>query len=265
MQILQLSKPEDFKKHILFNFRESDPFADFEKMFPDQVEQYADELSWLYSTLSGVINHDKEHIPDPQYHSSLIAWNCCNTITAAIEVFGRGHVMESITLLRYVVESLCVVFHISEQPKVYDAVKANTHQYHRSIKATKKVITPVGALWGMFSDRFNHFNIMSTVPAPTMDESGHASGLIIGGGFEIKRKADYAVLMGLIDFVLMIARDIVEISFHDYVKDFKFWRKEGNAIRSHWSQAAIDKKDSLIKKIIKNLGELKINRQARSG
>ena len=93
-------------------FREGNPFADFEKIFPGRIDQYASELAWLYSNLNEVINYDRELIPEAQLCSAFLMWRACNAIFGAIEIFGRGYPMESISLLRNVVEALCKNTHM---------------------------------------------------------------------------------------------------------------------------------------------------------
>ena len=233
MKILSISSSkDDFKETVLFNFRESNPLADFEELFPVRVDQYASELAWLYFNLNKVINHNRGSIPKTQLYSAFSMWKSCNTISGSIEIFGRGYSVDSISLLRNVIESLCVNIHLSNDLTLYEKIKSGDHDPKKSINPAKEVLPAVGKLWGSFSKVFNHFNYDTTGASSLTNQAGKADKLLIGGGFDLNQKGIYTILISQIDLVLIMVRRVAEKIFHDFISDFQYWEKKNGFLIS---------------------------------
>jgi len=251
MKIFNITDKEELKQTILFVFRESDPLTDLEKLFPGRIDQFASELSWLYFNLNQVINHKRDPIPEIQMSSAFIVWNCCNTVSGAIETFGRGYVNESISLLRNVIESVCVVIHISKNSKIFQKIKTGEHDPKQSIHHAKKTLPTAGKLWGFLSQMFNHFNYDMNGTSVVTNRDGQPNALFIGGGFDSNRKSKYTILLAYIDLVLSIVRNVTEQTFYDFVTDFNYWKKEKGVLVSNLGEEVAAKNTRLMSEVIK--------------
>lgn len=217
---------------VLQHIREIKPEQEFDFLFPGKTEELAKEIAWLYSTLHIIIdNPEQDRISNQQFYSALITWKATTTLMAAIEVFRRGYATEAITLLRNAIEMIATVLHMTKDPSLHDKILKGTHDPTDSITPAKDFIPVIGPLYGALCS-FAHAKKISSFPGYIEGPARGEIGLLVGGGFDEAQKSFYTFLLHDIEFILQTMRSAVEVVFHSFIIDLKYWKTEGNSLES---------------------------------
>ena len=225
---------EDYTAQLLVQWRECERSEKFDLEFPGKLEEVASCAGWLFANINRVLySPNVTTMPDPAYYSALVSWNAVNTVCAAIECYMRGFAMESIGLLRNVIETAAVILNIHVDPQVHELIRTGKHYGADSVKPAKKIIQVLGGVYGLLCG-FAHVNLNSSMPA-ARGSNGKTHRLIAGAEFNPEHRKHLKLFVYLFPFVLSIFRNAVEFVFFDFVTDFQFWKKTDGGFQQSWA------------------------------
>lgn len=252
--------PSKFEADVLSQFRANPNFGKFEEFYPGKLKEMAEELGWLFSSINRVLYAENiSSMPDPEFHSGLLAWNAANSLCAAVELSLKGFPFEPIVLLRNIIETTAVIIHISREPKIFKLIIERKHDGRESIKPAKKIIKVLGGMYGSLCE-FSHVNLISAMPSSRFNSDGKTERLIVGAELQapIRMHLGLSAVM-IMPLVASILRNAVEFVFHRHIKDFHFLKREGDYLKHSWSPDEIEKRDRRLKEAGAYMSNFKIS------
>jgi hypothetical protein len=90
-----------------------------------------------------------------------------STFMASVAVAREGHRRPYGAMARGVIETICTVIHIAVEKDALERFHQGTLQSTKSVSVAKKVLEPLGPMYGFFSNRFVHINKLHASFEPT--------------------------------------------------------------------------------------------------
>jgi hypothetical protein len=139
-----------------------------------------------------------------------------STFMASVAVAREGHRRPYGSMARGVIETICTVIHIAVEKDALDRFHQDTLQSTKSVSVAKKVLEPLGPMYGLFSNQFVHINRLHASFEPTIK---------------------YAVDDEALPFILATLRSnawliyaVAELIFLKDVTEPRYWKPMGEGI-----------------------------------
>jgi hypothetical protein len=136
-----------------------------------------------------------------------------STFMASVAVAREGHRRPYGSIARGVIETVCTVLHIAVEDGALEKFHKGALQSTKSVSVAKKVLEPLGPMYGMLSNRFVHINKSHAIFEPTIKYT----------------KGDEAL-----PFILSTLRSnawlifvVAELVFHSDVREPRYWKAIG--------------------------------------
>lgn len=91
-----------------------------------------------------------------------------STFMASVAVAREGHRRPYGSMARGVIETICTVIHIAIEKDALDRFHQGALQSTKSVSVAKKVLEPLGPMYGLFSNQFVHINKFHASFEPTI-------------------------------------------------------------------------------------------------
>jgi len=124
----------------------------FDNLFTDDMNA----LGGIYGEVAGILLHGLKKGSDTQQECPIVLLNALNTYFGAVNLFRSGHRLESLMLMRMLVESIAVTLHLKSNPEAMKSFQAGQLKSTKCISFAKKILPPLGELYGYLSDTVNH-------------------------------------------------------------------------------------------------------------
>jgi hypothetical protein len=186
------------------------------KHFSGEVEEFAILISSMLQTLQNYHSLNPVYDEnDPKQVAYGLMTKGGNTVMAAFELALNGYLWEPPILLRSALEGFATAWDIVHNNERFNLWKNNKNfDSTNSIASVKKIIEPVGKLYGLLSNMHVHTNPMNASPSFVMSEGEPKLQF-----FGFVREGKENIRAGEVHFLLFstfVFLQLTEFTFHRY-------------------------------------------------
>lgn len=196
----------------------------FDRVYGDFLQEQGEEIALSYNTLHSLINNEEFVKSESNFQAALLFWRSLNSYISALELFRRGYLNEPQLITRNILEMIASAHDIYLYPGKLKLLRENKYDSRTSISIAKKVLPSIGKSYGITSNYIVHISLLRSAPQGDYDRGS----LWIGGGFkEDQRLFHYSVMMGLLETLVSVS-EMIEITFKEWLLEFRYEKKSGN-------------------------------------
>lgn len=185
------------------------------RSFDELAENDIHEISAVVAdAVSLLLRHIAVGATDYQATCAGLLSSALSTFMASVAVAREGHRRPYGSMARGVIETICTVLHIAVEEGALERFHNGTLQSTKSVSVAKKVIEPLGPMYGILSKLFVHINRAHAAFEPTIKYTKEDEAL----AFILASLRSNAWLI----FV------VAELVFHQDVREPRYWKARGN-------------------------------------
>lgn len=148
--------------------RDSDSYANsFDLLCRGDLEDVSRVFSFGFSIAGVGLQKAIADKDDLRVMCGVVLLNALNTYSAAADILRRGYRLQPGILLRTVVESACTVLHLCQVPGDLQGFRDGRLSSSSTVTSAKKLLPPLGHVYGMFSGEFAHLGVLHREIQPT--------------------------------------------------------------------------------------------------
>jgi len=152
-----------FKTNILINQVQRDGYAISKGMIKKHSE-VLENISWksAHNSMLLYAGAIEKTVSTNECYNTIICllYNANNTIASAMTLFCNGYKIQPMILMRNILENIAVASHLLINPNHLEKYNSGHLNSAKTIASLKKIVPPIGALYGMYSDYFVHISTM---------------------------------------------------------------------------------------------------------
>jgi len=214
------------KETILKQFKSTsvDISKRYDKLYSNQIQEIAEELSVSFNNLFSVINRkNQKEISDHNFQAALLFWSGANSIMSSIDIFRRGYPREPLIILRHALEIISTGYCAHQDPQISEKLlRSEKINSSKNISKAKKIQPIIGLMYGLLSNNISHISTLHIIP------SGSKTSLPIGGIYDKEDQKNKPLVLSMILTVSEILNSFIEIVFFEKIKNVRFWEYAGN-------------------------------------
>lgn len=176
---------------------------------------------------------------DPEWekmptHLRDVVWishEAVNGTIAAYQLVRHGYWQESLVLVRHLIEVVSLMLHLCVEPEIRPDFVTGKWRTTKSIGPAAKIIPPIGPMYGHLSDHTHPlYEFLVGKSGLTRERTDERLTYSIGGGMYPEKEFFFRHAIRDILGVGMLLHAVAEYAFRHKVKDFRFWRVDGERL-----------------------------------
>ena len=201
------------KKNILLNqLKREGPRI--EKSFDTLCAADLDELSELTAQvgmllLSG-LKTSQVSGDELRNMAGQLLMNALNSFAAAVQILRSGYRLQPGIIVRNILESVSVVFHLIQKPADLKQLQTGKLNVPKTVNSAKKALPPFGQLYGFFTKQFSHISEFHQALQPLVEYSERDEALICNLRF--------------LRISIWLIYVTAELLYHDIMTKPRYWK-----------------------------------------
>ena len=189
--------------------------ASFDSIYGEEFNKLSEELSFILTLLANGQRKaivDKDDIVET---CGILLQNAINSIIASIQLLRSGFRLQSGILIRNVIETCAVIFHLLSRPEDLQRFRDGKFESTRAISTAQKMLPIFGRYWSLLSGQFNHISNLYSDWHPL---------------YEYKDRNDQAATttLGILGVAVWFIKMTTELTFINYIDKPQHWEFVGD-------------------------------------